>query len=120
MNHLYLNRAMVASAPLYYLGKELAPGEPFSATDADADYFVSRGKAADAPVKAAAQVPTPAPTPSPAPAPAPPEEAAAQKASDGLTVAQIKAELTARGIEFPSGFVPKDKLAALLDGAADA
>jgi hypothetical protein len=118
-----LNRRLVALSPLVYFGQEFQRGDHFYATAVDADYFVTRKRAEDAP-ESFEVAPTPAPIAPPETADENPaaigEATEAKNPSDGLTVAQIKAELTARGIEFPSGFVPKDKLAALLDGAADA
>ena len=41
----------------------------------------------------------------------------AGKASDGLTIAQIKEALAAKKIDIPAGVTRNDDLAALLDGA---
>ena len=127
--HQYLTRQMVARKPLSYCGRELSPGDGFVATPVDGDYFIKGGFAEDigAPeLVAVAHVAAPKefvldPTKLSSDAPylteALIEVTPAAKPSDGLTVAELKAKLTEKGIAFPSGFVPKAELAALLDAA---
>lgn len=143
---MYLTRNLVARAALQYLGKAIAPGEAFQATDVDAGYFIRHGRAADAapgttnpelfvPVAAA-----PAAN-ADATAIAPTQEGDGQttatgnddaggeeaskdeptvgkKPSDGLTVPQLREALTAKGVTIPAGYVSKADLAAMLDEAA--
>lgn len=71
-------------------------------------YFIDTGAAVSEKEGAPAQDGPPA---SPAPAPAP-----AGKPSDGLKVDELKAALTAKGIEVPEG-AKKQELADLLDKA---
>jgi hypothetical protein len=111
----YLTRQMVARKPLTYLGRELSPGDAFVATPVDAEYFVRGGRAADADGSAPVVAPVVVlPVVGEVTSPVSTTEFTA-KPSDGLTVAELKEALTARGIEFPSGYVPKAELAALLD-----
>lgn len=52
---MYLTRYLQASRPLTYMGRDLRPGDAFVATDADAEYLVRHGRAAehvDAPMRA--------------------------------------------------------------------
>jgi hypothetical protein len=43
----YMNRAMVALKPFPYAGNELKPGDTFTATPVDGDYFIRCKTAAD-------------------------------------------------------------------------
>lgn len=113
----YLTRQMVARKPLSYCGRELSPGDGFVATPVDGDYFIKSGSAEDICATEPAVAVSVADTPSAPVAATPTEETPVAKPSDGLTVAEIKAKLTEKGIAFPSGFVPKAELAELLDAA---
>jgi hypothetical protein len=43
----YLTRHMIALKPLTYCGKEIKPGEQFTATNVDAEYFARHKRAAE-------------------------------------------------------------------------
>lgn len=81
-------------------GEALKAGKMYSLEDASADHWLKRRKAELAGDDAAEEGPE-----------------GDAKPSDGLTVAQIKEALEAKGIEIPEDVTKKADLAALLDGA---
>lgn len=81
-------------------GEALKAGKTYSLEDASADHWLKRRKAELAVGEGAEEEPD-----------------GDAKPSGGLTVAQIKEALEAKGVEIPEGVTLKADLAALLDAA---
>jgi hypothetical protein len=87
MNTMYLTRNLTAARAMTHDGQDLEAGQPFTASEVDASYLLSRGRAFPAAEPVATEAPPPVPAPASAPVRAPrraraTEPAAAQGSLD--------------------------------------